>query len=88
MFRPRRPWSVGKRTDGIQVRSCCLYEQLLTCILTVILSADEGLRGRSVLTYLTLVLCISLKKINLFAISHVAMSLYSIVHIQPYLALL
>ena len=40
--------------------------------------ADEGLRGRNVLVYLTLCATYTAQVIHPFAISHVAMSLYNI----------
>ena len=53
-------------------------QQLLTCILSVS-PADEGLRSRNVLVYLTPCATYTAQVINPFAISPVARSLYNII---------
>ena len=59
---------------------CIVCIVIASCALFVSVSADEGLRGRNVLIYSTLCY-VRCSTSSLFAISHVAMSLYSIMRI-------
>ena len=56
---------------------CIVCIIIASCALFLSVSADEGLRGRNVLIYSTLCY-VRCSTSSLFAISHVAMSLYSI----------